>query len=218
MNTNTGQSDARPSAGPLNQRGGSFGPAPKNPFHTEEKEASSPKPVQNAVPAQEGTPDPLDSYRMQDQDMGLTVSEVRDRLLKTNSEPTEDEEEILDQLIFKGFYERTLKLGKRGSFTLRTTSPRVLHNAILALIKEGDSKVTGAQQNALTVAESLSSYNGELTCQARNQDDFESLEAITQRLEFVMGMPLPVVNAIGSRLNAFQNQIQVATRKQTANF
>jgi hypothetical protein len=104
---------------------------------------------------------------------------------------------------------------------MRTTSPRVLHNAVLALLQEDaevQGRITAAQQNALTVAESLAAYNGEPTCQAQNQKDFESMGAITQRLEFVMGLPLPVVNAIGSRLNAFQNQIQVATRKQTANF
>lgn len=221
MNTQTGQSSApvlappAKKAVPVNQ---------PNPL----KKALAPAP---APPAADSTLRETiemfpvsESYRMQESDIGFTAGEIAARLKGETTEMTPLEEKILDGLLFQMYYEHRFTIGKRGSFTLRTVGPQAMHSTPVVILKRTkedkalEGRTTIALEGAVTVARMLAEYNGKRICQFETQREFESVEALEQRLEFVLDLPLAVVNAIGDRSNAFTNMVREAVKKDTSSF
>ena len=214
---------------------GSIGKAPKNPLKRNAKTSAKPEVTsETALDADSGrtlqdahsseTDSLLTRYRMQEGDVGFTAAEIETRLKAETADLTKDEERMLDGLLFDGFYEETFRVGKRATFTLRTVGARAMHSTSIVLTKATvddpvlKGRLTTAIESAITVARMLVEFNGRRACDFDTQREFESTVALEARLEFVMDLPLAVVNAIGDRSNAFTNRIREAVKRDTSNF
>ena len=231
MNAKTGKSDAAASPPLWNAMPGSIGNPPENPLK-KRKDVAAPLPDPEASQSEvtvgdyvtSETSSPLAFYRFQDQDLGLTAEQVETRLKGEKVEMSSFEEQVLDGLLFGGYYEHQFKVGKRHTFSLRSIGTATMHNTPILLSKISkndpslDGRTTNALEGAIAVARMLSEYGGKPTCVFQTQAEFESLEALEQRLTVVMAIPLAVANAIGDRSNAFVNIIREAVRRDTSNF
>lgn len=176
----------------------------------------------------EAAPDPVDTdkafyreYRITGADLGSTPDEILMRLKSESQEPDELDEEILDQLLFTGGYQREYKMGKKGSFVLRTISPAAMSRSESAL-----GKVIGENEDptifavkATMVARSLDQINGRrIDSTDGSQEAFESEEALMERIRYVLSMQTVLVDTIGDRLNAFIVRVKRATEKSISTF
>lgn len=150
------------------------------------------------------------TYRFSATDIGLTPFDVFQQLENSDRVPDEDEEKILDSLIFIGRYRETFRLGKKGSFELTTISSK-MERLIRRRINEGvESDPSGFTQtfNAMAVARCLVSFNDKPTCDIYDPKDpkFEDEEQFDKRLDFALSLPIEVLDAMGASVNRFMKK------------
>jgi hypothetical protein len=161
----------------------------------------------------------FNSYTASTQDIGFTPQEIYRRLQEQDQEPNEQDEEILRGLLFDGYYEHTFSIGKIGSFTLRTTSPQLLHVSGQAL-KEilGDEDTSEFAVRAALLARSVSRINNKPTCSDMSATGFETKEAVVERIRVMMRTPAPLCDMMSDRLNGFINRTLDVARRNISNF
>jgi hypothetical protein len=159
------------------------------------------------------------TYRIAEEDAGYSPWELYQDLKEgENREPNEMDKEILDELMMQGHYERQFEIGS-STFVLRTVGPDTRHHAIHSLNETLNSEaMTPAMRNMLIVAEQLSSFNGESTTQGAPEADFETKKSVMARIQFCRTLATPILDAIGSRVNAFRDRISTATSRSVSNF
>lgn len=159
------------------------------------------------------------TYRIAEEDAGFSPWELFQDLKEgEDREPNEMDEDILDELMMQGYYERQFEIGN-SSFRLRTVGPKTRHHAVHVINETLEEEaVTPAMRNMLIVAEQLSVFNGESTTQSAPQSDFESRPAVKARVQFCTDLATPVLDAIGSRVNAFRDRVNTATSRSVSNF
>lgn len=160
------------------------------------------------------------TYRISETDAGFTPQEILDEMKEGDGrEPNELDEEILDGLIVEGFYEREFDLGST-SFRLRTADPNVSHNVVRVLqdTLEDDEPMTKAVRGPMLVSQHLSYFREEQMPGAGAGAQFSSTSALRARFERCMGLPTPLLDGIGERVNAFRERVQDATSRSIANF
>lgn len=159
------------------------------------------------------------TYRISEEDAGYSPWEIfQDLKQGEDRDPNEMDKEILDDLMMEGYYERSFEIGN-SSFRVRTVGPKTRHHAVHALNEMLDQdRVTPAMRNMLIVAEQLSSFNGESTVQSAPSVDFESKSSVQARIRFCQDLATPILDAVGSRVNAFRDRVNTATSRSVSNF
>lgn len=219
------------------ETGGSFGDPP-DPLEeaADAPPGNSPEAPESAGPSGEESSDEEDlstsddvraetfkkfgkTYRISERDAGYSAWELYQELQEgEDREPNDLDEEILDELMMNGHYERRFDIGS-SSFVLRTVGPKTRHHAVHALNETlEDEAATPAMRNMLIVAEQLAAFNGESTTQGAPQADFESKTAVQARIQFCQDLATPILDAIGSRVNAFRDRVNDATSRSVSNF
>ena len=162
----------------------------------------------------------LSEYRFTRQDIGFTPKEVYLRDEEDNT-PNEFEEEILDAVLFDGYYEREFKISEKGRFTLVTHTPETTRNCMMFLRKVQQEGKEGLQGliNAMMVARNLSRYMGQPTCGAEpGTAAFSTEEAVKARFNFCRNLSQSMLDAIGSRYNLFIQRTDQALLRNLSDF
>jgi hypothetical protein len=215
---------------------GSFGSPPENPLdnydegdqdpdeNAEEVDITSEQ--EEALEKMAGGPnvDSLeefaDTYRISEGDAGYTPQEILKELREGEErEPNELDEEILDSLLMNGYYEREFSILSDKNFKLRTIDSQCSHNAVLVMREisgvDDNGMITTSMDNTMLVAQHLSEFMGEPTC---DKNQFHRKPEIEKRFRKASEMATPILDAIGSRINAFRQRVNDATNRSIANF
>jgi hypothetical protein len=159
------------------------------------------------------------TYRMSEEDAGYSLWErFQDLKEGEDRSPNALDKAILDDLMMQGYYEREFEIGG-SSFALRTVGPKTRHYSvhILQEMLEGQN-LTAPMRNTLIVAEQLSLFKGQSTTGQVPSADFESKAAVEARIRFCQDLATPILDAIGSRVNAFRDRVETATTRSVSNF
>jgi hypothetical protein len=159
-------------------------------------------------------------YRIARSDLGRTPLEIMRESGDELLEPSKYEEEILDALIFRGHYQREFTIG-RMPFILTTYSSETEQNSRRMLQKAAVDDPTGfsATFNAVSVARCLVSVGVNPACEAKpGSPEWDSNASLAARLKFVMGLSIPVIDAIGMSVNAFVAQTSAAVNRNLSSF
>lgn len=175
----------------------------------------------NDMPINERSMRFMATYKVRKEDVGMTPMQVYLDQENPNRAPSVDEEEILDALLFRGHYTRQFGLGARYDFVLSTVNARAeqIVRRILQETVKSDEEAFAVTFNAMLVARNLASINGRPTCSAiPGQEDFNTEKVIRERLDFVLSLPVEVMDAIGVRVNEFTRAISMATQRSLSDF
>jgi hypothetical protein len=163
----------------------------------------------------------ISTYRFSRSDIGFTPEEVFQRMEDEENEPDEKEEEILDAVLFDGYYGESFELGSRGRFRLVTHSPRTTRHcmSVLQAARQKDDAGIGTLSNVMMVARNLAEYMGRPTCNAEpGTPEFASRDAVEQRYNFCLDLSQAALDAIGARLNQFIERTNRALTRNLENF
>lgn len=197
--------------------------APPTPGDEKEDEDESVEPRQQNDEELKPTPELfrfISEYRFTRQDIGFTPKEVYLRDEDDNT-PDEYEEEILDAVLFDGYYQRDFTVGSKGRFTLVTHTPETTRNCMMILRELQQEGKEGLQGliNAMMVARNLARYMGNATCNAEpGTAAFSKKEAVKARFNFAKNLSQTMLDAIGSRYNMFIQRTDQALLRNLSDF
>lgn len=164
-----------------------------------------------------------EKYIIQSVDIGMSLEEVIEKSVNPeNSEPTEKQKQILNDLLFNNSYEEEFQLAENFRIKFRTASGSCVHNGYLLMAqlqKDIESKKEVATSPVMresllkfvTIAQYLLACGNNIF-DTEDRKAFDSIEEIHRRYNYICDCSSSLIDHLGRLQTAFLRNVHDALR------